>query len=151
MENGLTTTLRELRKQRNEITRQRAKTIYAICRSVTPQFYTKQTPDEMDTMLNTIQLVIQNIREDILTVMCNLAVAAYPNDKAKKPNTFFDINYILGFYKQAWDEAKPKDYINMCFCGKHEGKFKVGYCKDEDFDFEKWQAKPNADIWWDER
>lgn len=151
MENGLTTTLRELRQQQNEITRQRAKTIYAICRSVTPQFYTKQTPDEMETMVNTIQLITRNIREDVLNVMCNLAVATYPNDKAKKPNTFFDINYILGFYHRAWDEARPKDYSWICECGDIDGKFKVGYCKYEDFDFDAWKAKPNADIWWDER
>lgn len=151
MENGLTTTLQALRKQQNEVARSRAKTIYAICRSVTPQFYNKQTPDEMEAMVNTIQLVTQNTREEVLSMMCNLAVAAYPSDKSKNAKTFFDINYILGFYNRALDAMHPSGYNVVCSVDKFGGDLCIGWCKADDYDLDNHCAKPNADIWYEER
>lgn len=147
--NELATVCANLQQANNEA-RSKAKTIYALCRSITPQFY-KHTTEEMMAFVNSIQLMTQGIREDILSIMCKLAVERYPMDKSKDKKIFFDINYILGFYNQAWDEAKPEEYSCICEYGKIDGKFKVGYCRYEDFDWCTRTAKPNIDIWWDER
>lgn len=145
----LATVCANLQQADNEA-RNRAKTIYALCRSITPQFY-KHSTEEMTAFVNSIQLMTQGIREDVLSIMCKLAVAKYPMDKSKDEKVFFDTNYILSFYDQAWDEARPEEYSCICKYGKFNGKFKVGYCKLEDFDWETSKATSNADIWWDER
>lgn len=149
MSGQLTTLNSMLQRQQNEAARKRAKTIYAICRNITPQFYNKQTPEEMETVVNTIELVTQGIREDILTTMCALAVKAYPLEKSKDAKTFFDVNYILGFYKEAWDYARQEQGF-YCFCGVNEQQ-QLCYTTDEGFDWNKNSAKPNAPIWIDER
>lgn len=149
MENELTTILHTLQTRQNEVALNRAKTIYAICRSITPQFYARQTSEEMTAMVNTIQLLTQSIREDILTCMCNLAVKAYPGDKAKNPKVFFDINYILGFFNEAWETAREERGYN-CFCGQNENR-QLLYTTYDGFDWENNCAKTNAPIWIDER
>lgn len=146
--NELAQVCSKLQKSSSEI-RNRAKTIYALCRSVTPQFY-KHTPEEMNVMVTSIQLLIQEIREDVLAKMCEIAVREYPKSRSRSPKNFFDINYILTFYDKAWDEIRPKDYCYICEVCTEDGKLKVGYCRDCDFDTDTWKAKPNADIWWDE-
>lgn len=137
-------------QQNSNAKRDLAKTIYAFCRSVTPQFY-KQSVEEMNAAVTSIQMLIQGIREDVLAKMCQIAIREYPKTRAGSANSYFDINYILRFYDMAWNEARPEEYKCICKFDKADGRIKIGYCKDEDYDFENYCAFDGAEIWWDER
>lgn len=137
-------------QQSSNAKRDLAKTIYAFCRSVTPQFY-KHSAEEMNAAVTSIQMLIQGIREDILAKMCQIAVREYPKTRADSEKSYFDINYILSFYNRAWEEVRPKEFSCICKYDKNDGRIKVGYCKDEDYDWEHDRAFDGAEIWWDER
>lgn len=149
--NTLTELYSDLQNQQSKLdARNRAKTIYAICRSITPQFY-KHTPEQMTAALNTIQLLTQDIREDILTAMCDLAVQAYPKDRAADENVFFDVNYILRFYKKAWEVAHPQGFNVVCSRERRsDGVYLFGWCSADDLDIDGRCAKEGAPIWYEE-
>lgn len=123
----------------------RAKTIYALCKSVTPQFY-MFSGDELVGQVNSIAMLIKGIRKEVLSKMCELAIENYPKARAEG-RTYMDINYILSFYKKAWEEARPPDY--SCFAGLND-KGQICWCRDIDFDWDNNRAKHNAKIWVDE-
>lgn len=147
--NELAKVCSDLQQSGSEV-RNQAKTIYALCRSVTPQFY-KHTTDEMNAMVNSVQLLIQGIREDVLAKMCQIAVREYPKARAENKNAFFDINYILSFYSQAWNEARPEGFDCICNYEKRGDKVRVSYCRDDDYDYETKTVKLGAEVWCDER
>lgn len=142
--NDLTTTYTAITLEKDK--QQVAKSIYAVCRTVTPQFYKSQTTDEMRAIVTSIYLLTRNIRQDVLSVMCQLAVDNYAKARAKNDKLYFDINYILTFYDKAWECARPpefdwivgKDYRGMV------------YCRFEDLD-DNGNLKANAETWIDER
>ena len=122
-------------QQVTENVKNNAKQIYVVCRTIAPRFY-KHTAEEMSAHLASIQLLIQNIPENILTVMCQLAVEYYPLARSKDPKCFFDINYILEFYDAAWKKAQ-EDGKFFGFVGfTDDGKFAC-WVRDEDYDGEK--------------
>ena len=137
-------------QQNSSAKRDVAKTIYAFCRSVTPQFY-KHTAEEMNAAVTSIQMLIVNIREDVLAKMCELAVKSYPAARAKNSALYFDINYILQFYREAWETARPKEFSFLCAIQQWDRGHRIGYCRVDDFDIEHNCVKDGAEIWWDER
>lgn len=117
--------------------RQRAKTIYAMCRAVTPQFY-KHSREEMKQAVDSIQILTENIDPELLARMCDMAIREYPKTHSAKSTQYFDINYILTFYNKAWEMSKPNDFnvlverrANACIWGKIEYlDFEKGYPKN---------------------
>lgn len=124
----------------------RAKSIYAICKAITPQFY-KHTQEEMTVQVTSIAYLIRDIRKDALSAMVELAIERYPKARAESV-AYFDISFILSFYNEGWERAHPPEY--NCFAGMDENKH-LCYTTDDDFDWDNNHAKPNAKIWIDER
>lgn len=83
----------------NEVSTQ----IMAVCRAITPQFYKGQTDLDLKTEKMGIDMLTSNIEPKCLGEMCRLAVLNYPRARSENEKTFFDINYILTFYKQAFN------------------------------------------------
>ncbi len=127
-----------------------AKQIYAICRTITPAFYKKQTLQEMKADVTSIALLIQEIRPDILAKMCELAVKNYGRARAKNDRVFFDINYILTFYDEAWDRARPDNMSWIARIEKIDGRIVVTYCNFADVGADG-KLKDGAPCWSDER
>lgn len=149
--NELTSVYNSL-QQSDEVVRNNAKIIYAICRSVTPQFY-KHNAEEMRVALTSIQLMISGVPENILAIMSQLAVKNYPIARSRNPHVYFDINYILEFYDEAWKKARPKEFdwfcglVDLCEDGRTRD-YRECYCRLEDLD-DEWHSKPNATVWVD--
>ena len=80
-----------------------ATAIMAVCRAVTPQFYKNQTDEEVQFEMANIQLLTGHIETPTLAKMCELAVKGYPLARSTDQRIYFDINYILTFYKQAFN------------------------------------------------
>ncbi len=123
-----------------------AKIIYTLCRMITPKFYQRQTVAEMRAAVVSIYAVTKNIRQDVLSKMCELAVDNYAAHRADSQNNYFDINYILSFYNLAWEEARPKEF-DWLYRVTHEA---VEYCRLDDLN-EDGSLKDGAEIWRDER
>lgn len=142
--NDLTTTYNAITYEKDK--QQVAKSIYAVCRTVTPQFYKSQTTDEMRAIVTSIYLLTRNIRQDVLAKMCELAVDGYAQARANNDKQYFDINYILTFYNKAWEQARPPEFdwlVGIDYRG-------VVYCRFNDLD-NNGQPKPDAETWIDER
>lgn len=142
--NDLTLTYNAITTEKDK--QQVAKSIYIVCRTITPQFYKKQTTDEMRAELTSIYLLTRNIRQDVLAKMCELAVDNYAQARANNDKQYFDINYILTFYNKAWDQARPPGF-DWLLCVDYRG---VVYCRFEDLD-DNGNLKANAETWIDER
>lgn len=123
--------------------RQRAKTIYAMCRAVTPQFY-KHTKDEIKQSVDSIQILTEGINPILLAKMCDIAIKAYPKTRSAKSNQYFDVNYILTFYEQARADIRPNDFNVLL--GRRNGVDLWG--KIEFFDYENGYPD-DAPIWKD--
>ncbi|MCM1042627.1 MAG: hypothetical protein NC350_00215 [Corallococcus sp.] len=141
--NDLTITLNSITSEQDKS--RIAKTIYLICRTITPQFYKKQTSEEMRAEIISIYLLIKNIRQDALAKMCELAVENYAIARARNRNAYFDVNYILTFYDEAWDTIRPPEFNIVA---EITDKY-VAYGRIEDY--EDFRLKENAPIWYDER
>jgi hypothetical protein len=127
----------------NEITtaidrRKIATTIYSICHTITPQFYKSLTADERRMKLDSIAYLFGGIRQDIIAKMCELAFTNYPKARARDSKIYFDENYILTFYDDAWDEAKPRQYNWYIGGGK--------WAKVTDYPPDAIEDEPNFDI-----
>lgn len=142
--NDLTTTYNAITCEKDK--QQIAKSIYVVCRTITPQFYSKQTTDEMRAELTSIFLLTRNIRQDVLAKMCELAVDNYARKRAKNDKLYFDINYILTFYDKAWERARPKGF-DWIYAVTDTGTV---YCQMDDLD-DNGKLLPNAPTWTDER
>ena len=88
--------------------RDKARAVYALCRFITPQFYSKQTRDEAAATVSSIQVLTADIDGAVMAKMCEMAAKDYPKARSENPKVFFDINYILTFYKAAKKSLWPK-------------------------------------------
>jgi len=77
--------------------------IMAVCRAVTPQFYKTMSDVDVQMEKASIELLTVDIDNRTLAKMCELAVLNYPRARSENNKIFFDINYILTFYKQAFN------------------------------------------------
>lgn len=146
--NDLTATYNAIAAQSDSVNK--AKQIYAVCRTITPAFYAKQTAQEIQLCVASIELTIRNIRSDILAKMCELAVENYGRARARDSRVFFDVNYILTFYNEAWDRARPRNMSWIVSVELEDGKWVVTYCDDDDID-DNGKLKDGAQVWRDER
>ena len=77
--------------------------LMAICRAVTPQFYKTMSDVEVKAEKASIELLTANIDNLTLARMCELAVLNYPKARSENNKTYFDINFILTFFNQAFN------------------------------------------------
>lgn len=80
-----------------------SKSILKVCTSITPQFYKNKTVEELQAEKLSIELLTDGIDQEVLGLMCRMAIKQYPLERARNNRTFFDINYILTFYEQAFN------------------------------------------------
>lgn len=78
--------------------------IMTVCRAVTPQFYKGMSDLDVKAERMSIELLTSNIDQPCLAEMCKLAVMNYARCRSENPKAYFDINYILTFYKQAFNK-----------------------------------------------
>jgi hypothetical protein len=76
--------------------------LMAFCRAVTPAFYKNKTDLEVEMEKASIELLTAGIDNAVLAKMCELAVLNYPSARGLNDKTYFDINYVLTFYRQAF-------------------------------------------------
>ena len=88
--------------------RDKARAVYALCRFITPQFYSKQTRDEAAATVSSIQVLTADIDGAVMAKMCEMAAKDYPKARSENPKVFFDINYILTFYKKAAENLRTE-------------------------------------------
>ena len=78
-----------------------AKQILEMMKNITPQFYKNKKEVEIVAELNTIQYLIKDVPQDILSKMCELSVKKYPKRKIENESLVFNLEYILSFYEEA--------------------------------------------------
>ena len=88
--------------------RDKARAVYALCRFITPQFYSKQTREEAAATVSSIQVLTADIDGEVMAKMCEMAAKDYPKARSENPKVFFVINYILTFYKKAAESLRPE-------------------------------------------
>lgn len=91
------------------------KEVMTVCRAVTPQFYRAMTDNELKAEALSIQLLTQGIDQPTLAEMCRLAVQGYAKTRSRNAKIYFDMNYILTYYIEAFNNVHcysvdlPKD------------------------------------------
>jgi hypothetical protein len=75
----------------------------SVCRAITPQFYKNMEIDDIKAEKMSIELLTADIDGETLAEMCKRAVLNYPKARSENNRTFFDINYMLQFYKQSFN------------------------------------------------
>jgi len=96
-----------------------ARPILKMCTAITPQFYKNKTVEELKAEAYSIELLTQSIEPPVLAEMCRLAICNYPIARSKNEKVFFDINYILTFFAQAFNKYFCED-VNLdgyTYCG----------------------------------
>lgn len=84
---------------RNEITKQ----IMSLCSAITPQFYKNLSVEDRKSERLSVELLTSGIDQEVLALMCRMAVKRYPLQRARNLQTYFDINYLLTFYESAFN------------------------------------------------
>lgn len=99
--------MNEIIKITNEISRCErkdiAKQVMSVCRAITPQFYKAMSIEEIKAERLSIELLIADIDNDTIAEMCKRAIINYPKQRSENAKTYFDINYLLQFYKEAFN------------------------------------------------
>lgn len=80
-----------------------SKQVMSVCRAITPQFYKSMSVDDVKAERLSIELLTADIDNEVLAEMCKRAVLNYPKARSNNDRTYFDINYILTFYKSAFN------------------------------------------------
>lgn len=82
-----------------------AKTMMTVFRAVTPQFYRNMTDNDLKAEMLSIKLLTQGIDQPTLAKMCELSVENYARARSVNSKIYFDINYLLTFYLQAFNKV----------------------------------------------
>ena len=80
-----------------------SKQVMSICRAITPQFYKNLTTEDIKAEKMSIELLTAEIDGETLSEMCRRAVLNYAKERSLNNKVYFDINYILQFYKQSFN------------------------------------------------
>ena len=123
--NELTTFYGQIAEQSEA--RDKARAVYALCRFITPQFYSKQTRDEAAATVSSIQVLTADIDGAVMAKMCEMAAKDYPKARSENPKVFFDINYILTFYKKA--AGKPAASVGASVSRRGKRREALGRCR----------------------
>lgn len=78
--------------------------IMAMCRVVTPQFYKGLSQADVQAEKASIELLTQHIDSAVISRMCELAIKNYGTARSDNNKIYFDINYVLSFYRAAFNE-----------------------------------------------
>lgn len=96
--------------------------IMAVCRSITPYFYKGLSKDDVKAEKLSIEMLTAGIDNKTLSVMCEMAIKRYPLARAENGRTYFDINYLLTFYKEAFNKVWCED-ISVEGCSYAGGSY----------------------------
>jgi len=94
--------------------------VMAVCRAITPQFYRNMSDIELKAERASIELLTCHIDAPVLAKMCEFAVQGYGIARSENSKAYFDINYILTHYREAFNHVWchgvdiPSDYY---WCG----------------------------------
>ena len=80
-----------------------SKQVMSICRAITPQFYKNLSTEDVRAEKLSIELLTADIDNETLSEMCRRAVLNYSKERSFDKKTYFDINYILQFYRDAFN------------------------------------------------
>ena len=75
--------------------------LYMFFKLITPQFYANKTKEQIKQEIASIEILTRNLPFKTLQKACEIAVKYYPIERAENQNLYFDINYILRWYKCA--------------------------------------------------
>lgn len=132
MANELITITSQLQKcEKTEVPKQ----VMSICRAITPQFYKNMTTEEMKAEKLSIELLTSEIDNETLSEMCRRAVLNYSKERSLCNKTFFDINYILQFYKQSFNYV----HCEMVEVSRKAEKVWEKYDSVKGILYQKWQ------------
>lgn len=84
-------------------TKEIAKQVMTVCRAITPQFYKNLTVEEMKAERLSIELLTSGIDQQTLAEMCKRAVNNYARIRSENNRVYFDINYLITFYKESFN------------------------------------------------
>lgn len=115
--------------------------IMAICRAVTPQFYKGMSDIDIQAEKASIELLTYNIDQQCLAEMCKLAITNYAHARSNSEKVYFDINYILTFYKQAFNKV----FCDLVELPKNSRLIKSCFDFDRNIISETWQS-PTGEI-----
>lgn len=68
-----------------------------------PAIYKSFTVEELKDNIMATEIMISNIDAETLAEMIEMAIANYPQKRKENKKLVFDINYIIDFYKDAFD------------------------------------------------
>ena len=80
-----------------------SKSIMSICRMIAPQFYKKMELADIKAERTSIEVLVNNIDQNVLSDMCMLAINQYGQSRSKNEKEYFDINYIMKFYTKCFN------------------------------------------------
>lgn len=137
--------MNELTKTTNAIsnceTKEIVPQVMAMCRAITPQFYKGMSDMDIKAEKLGIDLLTANIEQKCLGEMCKLAIMNYPRFRSENPKTYFDINYILTFYKQAFN----KMFCELVELPKKSNRLKSSFDEELNILTETWET-PTGEI-----
>lgn len=104
-----------------------AKAVLGVCTAITPQFYKNKSDLELRAEKASIEMILQGKEPEVVSEMCRLAVEHYAEDRSKDARLYFDINYIVRFYREAYNRvhnSPPADYC-LIYSWRAEGDITV--------------------------
>jgi len=99
----MTNNLISTKNQVGLLSRPTAENIMAFCRVITPQFYKGLSRQDLVAEKMSIELLTGHMDVPVLRKMCELAVQNYGIARSENTKMYFDINYILTFYRMAFN------------------------------------------------
>lgn len=112
-----------------------SKQIMSVCRAITPQFYKNMSIEDMKAERMSIELLTADIDGETLAEMCKRAVMKYPQARSENSKAFFDINYLLQFYKQAYNFV----HCENIFVSKEATKIYQNYDTVKGILYQRWK------------
>ncbi|MBR2385693.1 hypothetical protein IKA92_07370 [bacterium] len=116
--------------------------IMTVCRAVTPQFYKGMSDIDIKAEKASIELLTSNIDQQCLAEMCRLAILNYARARSDNDKTYFDINYILTFYKKAFNKL----YCESVDIPKRSQLLKSNYDNDTNILEEHWRTPDGQEV-----
>lgn len=84
-------------------TKEVSKQIMSVCRAITPQFYKSMSVEEVKAERLGIELALSQIEQSVVSEMCMRAILDYPKRRSLNNACYFNINYILEYYIEAFN------------------------------------------------
>lgn len=116
---------------RNEV----PKAVITLCKAITPQFYKNTSEEDLKAEYGSIRLLTDNIDLNTLAEMCQRAVKNYGTARALNPKTYFNINYIMEFYKESFNWV----HCDSIEISKHAKKIAEKYDDRRQALIQKWK------------